>query len=64
MIEVNKTNIKSIWQILKKILGKMTLKTSFRQTFLINNKQISNKAEIAQFFILIFSILVNLQARI
>jgi len=54
MIEVNKTNIKSIWQILKKILGKMTLKTSFRQTFLINNKQISNKAEIAQFVLFIF----------
>jgi len=55
MLEVNKTNIKNTWQILKKAIGKTTTKTNFPQTFSIENEQISNKAQIAQSFNMYFS---------
>ena len=50
ILETNKHNMKKTWQTLKNVIGKMNDKTNFPQSFLINNKHVYNKTEIAQGF--------------
>jgi len=50
MLNMNKFNMKKTWQILRKAIGKENNKVEFPLTFNINNKQVSNKMEIAESF--------------
>ncbi len=50
VLEENKTNSKKCWSILKQALGKMRDKSSYPQSFLLNNTLKSDKLEIAQGF--------------
>ncbi len=55
MIEINKNNIKNIWSIIKKAIGKIDNKTSIPKSFMINNKLTSNSNEIVDSFNSFFS---------
>ncbi len=50
LLEENKTNSKKCWSILKQAIGKMNDKSSYPQSFLINNSMKSDKIEIAEGF--------------
>ena len=50
MLDMNKHNMKKTWQILNKAIGKQSDKSSFQQSFKIDNKNISNKKQIAESF--------------
>jgi hypothetical protein len=50
MLDMNKHNMKKTWQILKKAIGKQSDKSSFPQSFKIDNENISNKMQIAESF--------------
>jgi len=56
MLESNKNNMKNIWTILKKAIGKQRNKLNFPSTFTINNKQVSEKSEITDYLIITFLI--------
>ena len=49
-LEENKRNIRKTWSILRKAMGKLNNKTSFPQTFLINEASITDKSQIAEGF--------------
>ena len=46
----NQHNIRKTWSILKEAIGKHNNKTSFRQTFVINEIEVSDKNQIAEGF--------------
>ena len=54
-LEENKRNSKKTWSILKQALGKLNDKSTYPQTFSINNTPISDKVEIAEGFNNFFS---------
>jgi hypothetical protein len=49
-LEVNKHNMKNTWDILRKVIGKQNNKSNFPQTFLIDNKTVSDQSKIAEGF--------------
>ncbi len=55
LIEENKFNMKKMWQILNKTIGKHNDKSTFPGTFIINNRQLSDKSKIAEGFNKYFS---------
>jgi hypothetical protein len=55
LIEENKFNMKKMWQILNKTIGKHNEKSTFPSTFTINNKEVSDKTKIAEEFNKYFS---------
>ena len=55
LIEENKFNMKKMWQILNKAIGKHNNKSTFPSTFTINNKEVSDKTKIAEEFNKYFS---------
>ena len=44
--------MKKTWQILNKALGKLNDKSSFPQNFVLSHKNVDNKTEIANGFII------------
>jgi hypothetical protein len=54
-LEENKNNSKKCWSILKQAIGKMNDKSSYPQTFSINNTLIADKGQIAEGFNNFFS---------
>ena len=54
-LEENKRNSKKCWSILKPAIGKINDKSSYPQTFMINNSKISDKGEISEGFNNFFS---------
>ena len=42
MLEQNKNNMKNTWDTLKKAIGKVNNKTSFPQSFIIENNHITD----------------------
>ena len=54
-LEENKRNSKKCWSILKQAIGKINDKSSYPQTFMINNSKISDKGEISEGFNNFFS---------
>ena len=50
MLEQNKNNMKNTWDTLKKAIGKVNNKTSFPQSFIIENNHITDKPLIAESF--------------
>ncbi len=54
-LEENKRNSKRTWSILKQAIGKINDKSSYPQTFNINNKPISDKSTVAEGFNNFFS---------
>ena len=50
IIEENKHSIKNTWKILNSVLGKENNKSSFPQTFQVNNEKMSDRTKIAEAF--------------
>jgi len=59
LLEINTNNMKKTWLILNKALGKLNDKSSFHQNFVLNNKKVDNKTEIANGFNSCFSCIGN-----
>ena len=59
LLEINKNNMKKTWQILNKALGKLNDKSSYPMNFVLNNKKVDNKTDIANGFISSFSCIGN-----
>ena len=49
-LEINKSDIKKSWKILRNIIGKNSDKNKLKNSFSINNKIISNSQVIAEEF--------------
>ena len=54
-LELNKNNMKQTWSTLKEAIGKQNNKLNFPQSFNIDNKNVSNRSEIAEQFNKYFS---------
>ena len=54
-LELNKNNMKQTWSTLKEAIGKQNNKLNFSQSFNIDNKNVSNRSEIAEQFNKYFS---------
>ena len=54
-LELNKNNMKQTWSTLKEAIGKQNNKLNFPKSFNIDNKNVSNRSEIAEQFNKYFS---------